>query len=258
MRMKRKLEGSVAVITGAASGLGAAIAELFAREGARLVLVDIDAHRLGSTAAALPCENRTVAGDVSEEHTAWEAMQAAQRGFGGQIDILVNNAGIDPLEATDITSTPIETWDRVMAINLRSAFLFSRAVLPVMQQQGTGSLIHTSSSYGLRAGPRETAYAVSKYALVQLSNCIALDYAASGIRSNCICPGVMEAVMRDRAEDMTEAAIAARSAAASAAIPLGREASYASVAQAALFLADNEASGNITGTAIPIDGGSTI
>jgi dihydroanticapsin dehydrogenase len=253
-----RLAGKVAIITGAASGLGAATAALFSAHGAHLVLVDIDADGLAATVTRMPGDSVAVAGDVSDEATAARAVEAALQAFGGRLDILVNNAGIDPLEATDVTSTPIATWDRVIAINLRSAFLFSRAALPVMQQQRSGVLVHTSSSYGLRAGPRETAYAVSKYALVQLSNCIALDYAADGIRSNCICPGIMEAVMRDRAGDMAPAEIAARSAAARAAIPLGQEASYASVAHAALFLADSATSGNITGAALPIDGGSTI
>jgi NAD(P)-dependent dehydrogenase (short-subunit alcohol dehydrogenase family) len=256
--MGGRLVGKVAIVTGAASGLGAAIAELFAREGAGLVLVDIAEDRLADTVAALSPGHVAVAGDVSDERTARRAVEAAGRLADGRIDILVNNAGIDPLEATDVTSTPIATWDRVIAINLRSAFLFSHAVLPIMQRHGEGALVHTSSSYGLRAGQRETAYAVSKYALVQLSNCIALDYAKDGIRSNCICPGIMESVMRDRAEDMSAAALAARSAAARATIPLGREASYASVAQAALFLADSATSGNITGSALPVDGGSTI
>jgi NAD(P)-dependent dehydrogenase (short-subunit alcohol dehydrogenase family) len=249
------LTGQSAIITGAASGLGAACARLFADEGARLVLVDVNEGALSGVCCQIP-GSISVVGSVSDEATAQRAVGAAIAGFGG-VNVLVNNAAIDPLSAGSVSNTSVDDWDRVIAVNLRGAFLFARAVLPSMVAQGSGVLVHTASISAIRPTPDEAAYCVSKAALVQLSRSIALDYAAKGIRSNTVCPGFLEAVMSDRAGSLTNEQRADRSATASRIVPLGREGRYSEIANAVLFLASASA-GYVTGTTLTVDGGMTL
>jgi NAD(P)-dependent dehydrogenase (short-subunit alcohol dehydrogenase family) len=257
MAVGQRFVGQTVLVTGAASGLGAETAAQFAAEGARLVLVDIDASALGAQAAWLRdrgADVESVAGDASRDDVARSAVEAARRTFGA-VDILFNNAGIDPLSARRVTLTTEEQWDRVMAVNVRSAFLFSRAVLPAMVERGRGVIVNTASIAGLKPGPDETVYNVSKAALVQLTRSMALDYAADGIRVNCICPGFLEAVMTDRRQDLSPDELDGRSARASALVPLGREGRYAEIARSVLFLADPKEASYITGASLVVDGG---
>ena len=239
------------LIVGAATGLGAQAARDFAEQGARLVLVDRNAGAMTGLAAELGA--KLVIGDASVSTTADAAVAAA-----GTVDVLFGNAGIDPLGATDVPGTSEADWDRVMAVNVKSAFLFARAVLPGMIAAGAGSMVFTSSIAGVRPVAGEVAYAVSKAALVQLARCIALDHAKAGIRANALCPGYLEAVMADRRAEMTPADLALRSASAAAAVPMGREGSYAEMARLVLFLSDPLQSGYMTGQALVADGGVTL
>lgn len=250
------LRGKVALITGAASGLGLEVAGQMAAEGARLVLVDWDqanlqvaTGELAKTGAAV----KSMQGDVSQEPTAGRAVDLAKSAFG-RLDILFNNAGIDPLRARSVVETEVADWDRILDVNVRSAFLMSRAAIPLMREGGGGSIVNTASVAGLKPGADETAYSVSKAAMISLTAATALDSAASGIRANCVCPGFMEMVMTDRRRDLTAEQQAARAAGAAARVPLGRQGTYVEVAKAVLFLAGPDAS-YITGAALVVDGG---
>ncbi|HYM97037.1 MAG TPA: SDR family oxidoreductase [Candidatus Sulfotelmatobacter sp.] len=252
----RALEGKIALITGGASGLGRAVARQMSAEGAGLVLVDWDERPLETTAseiARLGGRVESLRGDVSDPATATRAVDLARKEFG-RLDILFNNAGIDPLRARSVTETEIEDWERVMDVNVKSAFLVSRAAIPLMRGGGGGSIVNTASIAGLKPAGDETVYSVSKAAMVSLTGALALDYAADGIRANCVCPGFMEMVMTDRRRDLTEEQQAQRAAGASAMVPLGRQGTYEEVAKAVLFLAGPDAS-YITGTSLVVDGG---
>jgi NAD(P)-dependent dehydrogenase (short-subunit alcohol dehydrogenase family) len=253
------LRGKVAVITGGASGLGLAVARQMAADGARLVLVDWDEATLEAATAEISdvgVEVRSLHGDVSEEATARAAMDLARSAFG-RLDILFNNAGIDPLRARSVIETEVVDWDRVLDVNVKSAYLMSRAAIPFMREGGGGSIVNTASVAGLKPGADETAYSVSKAAMVSLTQALALDFAAEGIRANCVCPGFMEMVMADRRRDLTREQQAARAAGAAARVPLGRQGTYVEVAKAVLFLAGPDAS-YITGAALVVDGGMML
>lgn len=247
MRFSRQ----VALITGGASGLGLAVARLLASEGASLVLVDWDGPALEAAAGALGAQH--VQGDASESDTAKAAVALARSSLG-RLDVLFNNAGIDPLRARSVVETEEADWDRVMDVNVRSAYVFSRAAIPLMREGGGGSIVNTASIAGLKAAGDEAAYSVSKAAMVSLTQSLALDFARDGIRANCVCPGFMEMVMTDRRRDLSEEQVAARYAYADAHVPLGRQGTYEEVAKTVAFLAGPDAS-YVTGAALVVDGG---
>lgn len=249
-----KLAGRTAIITGAASGLGLAAARLFAREGARLVLVDWDVAQLAAAeadVAALGGGVSVVQGDASDSVTARAALAAAER-LGG-LDVLYNNAGIDPLPATTVPGTSEEDFDRIMRVNVRSVFVFCRTAIPYFIARGRGVIVNTASIAGLAACPAEAIYATSKAAVVNLTRAIALDHAHQGIRANAVCPGVLEGVMADRRREMTAEQLARRHA-SEAGSPMRRAGRYDEVAKAALFLACDDSS-YCTGSALVADGG---
>lgn len=255
--MAERFHGQSILITGAASGLGAACAHAFAAEGALLTLVDRNGEKLAALQQELLRETTVLfAGDVGQEETARLSVDLAIKTFG-RIDVLVNNVGVDPLDAGSLENTTIAVWDHVMGVNLRGAFLFAKSALGPMKAQGRGCMVHTSSISGLRPTPDEAAYSVSKAGLIQLSRSIALDLGKYGIRSNCVCPGFLEAVMGDRASALSQTDLAARSASAAALVPLGREGRYREIAAAILFLASAE-SAYMTGATLVMDGGMTL
>lgn len=247
-----RFTGKTVLIVGAASGLGAAIADAFHRDGARLVLVDRDARGLARHAERHPrCS--TLCGDATDPASMDEAVRMA-----GAVDILVHTAGIDPLSATDVPGTSLADWQAVLSVNLTSAFLSASAVLPGMIERRRGTLLFTGSVAGLRPTPREAAYSVSKAGVVQLARAIALDHAREGIRANALCPGFLQSVMADRRGMLSESALIDRSRAAAALVPLGREGRYEEIAALALTLCDDEVSGYVTGQAIVADGGMLL
>ena len=249
-------EGKVALITGGASGLGLEVARQMAADGARLVLVDWDEGALESAAAKVSRaggEVRSLQGDVSDPATATAAIDLVRSAFG-RLDILFNNAGIDPLRARSVIDTEVSDWDRILDVNVGSAFLMARAAVPLMRAGGGGSIVNTASIAGIKPAGDEAAYSVSKAAMVSLTGSLAIDFAADGIRANCVCPGFMEMVMTDRRRDLTEDQQTARAEGAAARVPLGRQGTYEEVAKAVLFLAGPDAS-YITGAALVVDGG---
>ncbi len=250
-----RLENKVAIITGAASGIGQGAAELFAEEGARLVLVDRNAAGLAETGGRLRAGGAAVVeviGDLAQAATIDRVVGAALAAYG-QIDVVFNNAGIMPYG--DLQSVTEALWDEVQAVNVKAMFLMCKAVLPHMLRRGRGSIINTSSVMATLTEPGYEAYTTSKAGVIGLTKALAVSYAAQGVRSNCVCPGWVDTPMnRKAAEDAGGLdkllPIIKRQQ------PQGRMATTREVAYAVLFLASDEASA-VTGSALYVDGAST-
>ena len=250
---KHDLHGKTAIITGAASGIGRAMAGLFARHGAAVCAVDLDAAAVEQVAVDINQQGGSalgVAADVTRAADCERAVQAALK-LGEALRVLVNNAGI--IRRASVLETSEKDWDRVMEVNVKSIFLMSRAAIPVMRDAGDGAIINTSSGWGLVAGPRAAAYCASKGAVVQLTKAMAIDHGPEGIRVNCICPGDTDTpLLRQEARELGEPERSFLEDAASR--PLGRLGLPEEIAQAALFLA-SDASSFVTGAALVVDGG---
>lgn len=248
-----RLRNKVVIITGAASGIGRATAELFAREGAQLVLNDIDAAGIDAVSRQLQAANvRAVSGNIAHEDTARRLASEAASAFG-RIDVLVNNAGIHFVK--DVTEMTVEEWDRLMDINLKSMFLCCKHAIPHMLRQKRGSIVNLASISSFIGqemdGASTFAYNITKAGALQLTKSLASRYAAEGIRVNCVCPGNVETniIKRGTADD-----IAQFWRQASRAEPMGRNAQPEEIANAILFLASDESS-FVTGCPLIIDGG---
>jgi NAD(P)-dependent dehydrogenase (short-subunit alcohol dehydrogenase family) len=238
----------VALVTGGASGIGQATCRRLLADGFVLAVGDLDAD--GAAESAGP-EGYAAALDVADEASV-DAFVAAAVARLGRIDVLVNNAGISGDQtATVLHSTPVAEWDRVIAVNVRGPFLLSRAVLPSMVAQGSGHVITIASVAGQVAFPGRSAYTTSKGAALQLAKSIAVDYAASGIRSNAVCPGMAHTAMTSWRLDVPELREQIESR-----IPLGRVASADDVADLVSVLASDRLH-YLTGAALVIDGGYT-
>ncbi|MBV8427577.1 MAG: SDR family oxidoreductase [Hyphomicrobiales bacterium] len=260
--MAGRLDGRVTVVFGAGSsgpgwGNGKAAATLYAREGARVIAVDRDVEAARETAAIIVSEGHealAVSADVTASAEVAGVVEEAVRHFG-RIDVLHNNVGItemgDPVEATE------ESWDRVMAVNLKSVFLACKHVLPVMKAQRKGAIVNISSvaAVAINDYPYFSYYA-SKSGLNHLTRALALRYAPFGIRANAIMPGLMDTplIYREIAGQYAdkEAMVSARDAL----VPMGFMGDSFDVARAALFLASDEAR-YITGVCLAVDGGLT-
>ncbi|HLK87749.1 MAG TPA: SDR family oxidoreductase [Candidatus Binataceae bacterium] len=248
-----RLEDKVAILTGAGSGIGRATALLFAREGARLALNDIDGRALARVGAEIGADRvRTAAGDIAQEESARRLAQEAMAAFG-RIDILVNNAGTHFVR--DVTEMSVEEWDRLMDINLKSMFLCCKHVIPHMLARGRGSIVNLASISSFigqeMEGASTFAYNITKAGALQLTKSLASRYAAEGIRVNCVCPGNVETNILKRAS-AAEAAEVWRQAARLE--PMQRNAQPEEIASAILFLASDEAS-FVTGCPLLVDGG---
>jgi len=246
------LAGKVALITGAASGIGRAAALLFAQEGAAVAIADI--NNAGLAVAEEIVQNGGQAifehADVTQAADCQRAVARTLREFGG-IHVLFNNAGI--IRRASVVELSEEDWDRVMTVNVRSIFLMSRQVIPIMAKAGGGSIINTASGWGLAGGPRAAVYCASKGAVVLLTKAMAVDHGPQKIRVNCICPGDTDTgMLRDEAQQL--GALEGAFLAESARRPLGRIGKPEEIARAALYLA-SDASSFVTGTALVVDGG---
>ncbi len=241
------LDGKVAIVTGAAAGIGRAVAELLAAQGARLMLVDLDAQ-VSELAKTLPGSHETLVGDVSSLDFIDLIVTKTEERFG-TIDILVNNAGVSMLnKAVDLT---VEQWDRTMAINLRAPFFLSRGVAKVMQKHGGGRIVNVASQAAVIALDKHVSYCASKAGMVSMTEVLAVEWAADGITVNAISPTVVETPLGKRAwagalgEEMKKK------------IPVGRFAQPDEISAAVLYLV-SEHTKIITGANLMIDGGYTI
>src|ERR1700687_2454356 len=201
-----RLQEKIAIVTGAASGIGRATALRFASEGARLILNDIDPNGMEAVLVLTGGHKaRAVAGDVAQEETARRIAQEAVSAFG-RIDVLVNNAGGHFVK--DITEMTVEEWDRLMDINLKSMFLCCKHVIPHMLKQKKGSIVNLASISSFvgqeMEGASTFAYNVTKAGALQLTKSLATRYASDGIRVNCVCPGNVETniIQRGNAQDV--------------------------------------------------------
>ena len=245
----------VVVITGAGAGIGQATAEAFSREGAAIVVVDMNADRGEQTAQAIRDRNgRAIAvqADVSRAADAERIAAEAVRAFGG-IDVLVNNAGIQTYGS--VVDTEEEVWDRTLNVNLKSVYLVSKYCLPEIAKRGGGAVVNMASVQGFASQRRVAAYAASKGGIISLTRTMALDHAPDNIRVNCVCPGSVDTPMLRWAAELFEPQNPA------AAIDewgkmhaLGRIASADEIARVILFLASDAAS-IMTGSAVVADGG---
>lgn len=253
-----KLDGKVAAITGAGSGIGKATAEVFASEGASLVLCDTRADYLERLLPAIQGNShQIVVGDIAEERTATEIASAAETTFG-TLDILVGNVGL--MFFKDITDIAVEEFDRLMAVNVRGMVLACKHAIPLMLRRKSGAIVVVSSGSAFRGqefdGVSTFAYNMTKAAVRQLAISLATRYAAEGIRVNAVAPGVtrtnqLRHFLPQLSADQEESMFAG---AAAATTPLGRYGSPEEIARAILFLAGDDAS-FVTGTTLAVDGG---
>jgi len=243
-----RLDGKVAVITGAARGIGRATLEVFLAEGARVVATDLDATTLAEVAGD-PDQVVTVVGDVSVEDDARAMIEAAISAYG-RVDVLVANAGVIPLSTIDQTSAA--DWDHVMAVDGRGMFLTCKFAIEHMARQGSGSIVLLSSISGQRGQVGQAAYGPAKYVATGLTHHLAVEWAARGIRVNAVAPGT---IRTDAVVNLLETPegqayveeIEGRH-------PIGRLGEPREVAEAIAFLASDAAS-FITGAVLPVDGG---
>ena len=237
----------VALVTGAARGIGLAIAQWFDARDWRVALLDIDQPELQRTHAQWPRRERALAlhADVSSPEQVAEAVRKTEAAFG-RIDALVNNAGVAVFKP--LLQTRFDEWRRVMAVNLDGAFLCTQAVAPLMLRQGSGSVVHIASISGLRASTLRVAYGTSKAALLHLMRQQAAELGAQGIRVNAVAPGPVDTAM---AQQVHTPAIRAGY---HAAIPLNRYGTPQEIAEAVGFLCSDAAS-YVNGQVLAVDGG---
>ena len=249
----KSLQNKIAIVTGGGAGFGEGIARLFVEESARVLIADLDLDRAQAVASSLGAAAHAVKCDVSKAQDVQAAVDACVQQFGAP-QIVVNNAGTthrnQPMLEVDEA-----TFDRVFNVNVKSIYHMARAVVPLLRQQGQGSIINIGSTAGLRPRPGLTWYNASKGAVNLLSKSMAAELGPDGIRVNAICPvmgatGLIEQFLGTADTPEARARI-------TAGIPLGRMSTPNDVAQAALYLAC-DASAFITGVELPVDGGRTI
>ncbi|WP_018545929.1 glucose 1-dehydrogenase [Streptomyces sp. LaPpAH-108] len=252
--MDSSLAGRSALITGAAQGIGAAIARLFAAQGARVVIADIDEGGGKATAAAIGeggGEARFVRADVTSGADLDAAVRATVAAYG-RLDIAVNNAGIEEQGGSALHELTEEAWDRVMAVNLKGVWLSMKAeITQMLAQGGSGTIVNMASVAGLVGLPLGiSGYSAAKGGVIALTRTAAIEYAGQGIRVNAVCPGVVRTALLDQA---INAGIFTEPEAATL-HPTGVLISPQDVAQTFLYLA-SEMSNHVTGQALPVDAG---
>ena len=250
-----RLRDKAAIVTGAASGIGAGTAGVFAEEGASLVLVDRDEDGLARVRDGLEADGAkavAVVGDVADPETARRSVAAALEAFG-KLDVLFNNAGV--MTSGDFRSFDEAAWDAVLNPNLRGIYLMCRAAIPHMLERGEGAIVNTSSVMAFLTEPGYEAYTTSKAGIIGLTKALAVSYAEQGVRANCVCPGWVDTPMNRRlAEELGGmdklVPIIKRQQ------PLPRMITTREVGNAVCFLASGDASG-ITGAVLCVDGAAS-
>lgn len=247
------LEGKVAMITGAASGIGLAAAERLSDAGAAVVLLDVaraGGEEVERTICGVGREARFIRCDVTCDADCERAARAARDRFG-RIDVLFNSAGV--IRRQTVVQLEEEDWDHVLDVNLKGVYLMSRRVIPIMADGGGGSIINAGSGWGLKGGPRAAAYCAAKAGVINLTRAMAIDHAGQGIRVNCVCPGDTDTQMlRNEAVELGEDEEAFLAACADR--PMARIGSPGDIANAVLYLA-SDLSSWVTGTYLLVDGG---
>ncbi|MBS0657093.1 MAG: glucose 1-dehydrogenase [Verrucomicrobia bacterium] len=254
-----RLAGKVALVTGAASGIGRAVAELFVREGARVALADLADELVRGVAGSLPeAQACALALDVTSE-PAWEAAVTAVLARWGRLDILINNAGIS--FGQPLTETSLADWRRVMAVNLDGVFLGLKHGGAALRRGGGGSIVNVASASGIKPAPGAAAYCASKAGVRMLSRTAALEFASAGIRVNSVSPSGVTTPLWESMPFFAEMAAKLGGTAAvwaelSKDVPLRRFADAGEIAQGILYLASDE-SRFVTAADLALDGGYT-
>lgn len=251
------LKDKVAIVTGAASGIGKATAITFGREGAKVMCADVNgdgAEAVARTIADTGGEAASIRADVVVEDEVKEMVSATVARWG-RLDVLYNNAGIGV--GNPVTQVTIEEWDRTIDINLRGVFLGTKYAILEMLKTGGGAIVNTASDAGLMGTPMLSAYCASKGGVVMFTKATAVEWARMGIRVNCVCPGVIRTPILDPMLQMAKAAGVPEEqvwARMGKAHPIGRVGNPEEVAEAVTWLASDRAS-FVTGVAMPVDGG---
>jgi NAD(P)-dependent dehydrogenase (short-subunit alcohol dehydrogenase family) len=248
--MEQRLKGKIALVTGGASGIGEAIATLFAQHGARVAIADIQRERGEAVAASLGAGAAFFEADLADKSQVSALVPRVAAAFGG-LDILVNGAALFGwVNKKAACETPLPVWERTMYVNFTAPLLLCRDAIPLMTARGGGSIINIASIGGIRSFPEFSAYSVSKAALLQLTRSLAVDYGQPGIRVNAICPGAIDTPGNDPFVEDRERYLEV----ISSVTPMRRTGTPAEIAWAALYLASDESS-YVTGTSLVVDGG---
>lgn len=245
------MEDKVVIVTGAGSGIGEATVKLFASQGAKVVLSDINLPAIQEIAGELS-DASAIATDVSKLNQV-EALISQTVSQYGRLDIMVNNAGIGPKEMNRTAEHSLEDWDSVIAVNQTGVFYCMKMALAQMMIQGHGSIVNVASLAGLKASPNNLSYSASKFAVVGMTKSAAMEYASKNIRINAVCPGYTHSALLDQLlgmrPDMDE--ILKKH------IPMNRFGEPAEIAEAILWLASDHTK-FITGQTITLDGGTSL
>jgi NAD(P)-dependent dehydrogenase (short-subunit alcohol dehydrogenase family) len=251
--MPGQLEGKAALVTGGGSGIGRATALAFGREGAKVVVSDVNAdggEETVSTIKEAGGESTFVHADVSRAADVEAMIQRVLQVYG-RLDCAYNNAGIEGESTVRLHEYPEEHWDRLMSINLKGVWLCLKYEIPVMLEQGGGAIVNTASGAGLVGGRLLSAYTASKHGVVGLTKAAALEYAQDGVRVNAVCPGLIDTGMMER---LTVSMDKYDTAVSPSDTPVGRLGKPQEVAEAVVWLCSDAAS-FVTGHAMSVDGG---